>query len=92
MNDVCVRLPEALRSHAGGAAELQVPAGTVSDVLGSIGNLHPQLKQRLLDHDGELRPFVNIFLGRDNVRGLQGLETPVAKGSVVSIIPAVAGG
>jgi molybdopterin converting factor small subunit len=53
---------------------------------------HPQLLPRVLTPEGELRPFVNLFVDRDSVRGLQGLATPVPPGAIVSIVPAVAGG
>ena len=92
MAEVVVRIPAALRTFAGDAAELRATAGTVSDVLGELGGRHPQLLQRLLTPDGELRPFVNIYIGRTSVRALSGLATRVADGEVVTILPAVAGG
>jgi molybdopterin converting factor small subunit len=92
MTDVTVRIPGPLRSFTAGADELQAPAGTVAEVLRAIGICHPQLLSRLLDAEGGLRPYVNVFVGRANIRGLQGLSTPVATGEVVSILPAVAGG
>lgn len=92
MNEIVVRLPAALLSFAGGEHELRAAAGTVAEVMRELAGRHPQLVQRLLTPDGELRPFVNIFVGRANIRGLQGLATPVPSGAVVSILPAVAGG
>ena len=92
MAEVVVRIPAALRTFAGDAAELRATPGTVSDVLGELGGRHPQLLQRLLTPDGELRPFVNIYIGRTSVRALSGLATRVADGDVVTILPAVAGG
>lgn len=92
MAEVVVRIPAALRSFVGEAAELHATAGTVGDVLAELGGRHPQLLQRLLAPDGELRPFVNIFIGRTSVRALSGLATPVAAGETVTILPAVAGG
>jgi len=92
MAEVVVRIPAALRTFAGDAAEPRATAGTVSDVLGELGGRHPQLLQRLLAPDGELRPFVNIYVGRTSVRALSGLATRVAAGEVVTILPAVAGG
>ena len=92
MTDIIVRIPAALRAFAGDAAELHASAGTVTDVLRELGSRHPQFVQRLLTPEGELRPFVNIFVGRTNVRALAGLATPVAAGEVVTILPAVAGG
>lgn len=92
MAGIIVRLPSALRGFAGGIPELDAAPGTVSDVLGQVGVRHPQLVLRLLTPAGELRPFVNVFLGRTNIRSLQGLETLVPDGAVLSILPAVAGG
>jgi len=92
MNDIVVRIPAALHEYCAGAAELRAAAGTVADVLQELGVRYPQLLSRLLDPDGQLRPFVNVFVGRANVRALEGLATPVPPGAVVSILPAVAGG
>jgi molybdopterin converting factor small subunit len=92
MNDVVVRIPAALLSYAGGEHELRAAAGTVAEVLRELAGRHPRLVQRLTTPDGELRPFVNVFVGRTNVRARQGLATAVAAGEVVSILPAVAGG
>lgn len=92
MSEVVVKIPAALRGFAGGLQELGAAPGTVREVLEELRTRHPEMVQRLLTPDGELRPFVNVFLGRANVRSLQGLSTPVPAGSVVSILPAVAGG
>jgi molybdopterin converting factor small subunit len=92
MSLITVRVPGPLRSFTGGADELQAPSGTVGEIMQGIGERHPQLLPRLLTAEGELRPHVNVFVGRANIRGLQGLSTPVAGGEIVSILPAVAGG
>jgi molybdopterin converting factor small subunit len=92
MTDVVVRIPAALRSFTGGADELRTAPGAVCDVLDQLRVRHPQLVQRLLTQEGELRPFVNVFLGRASIRGLQGLATPVPAGAVLTVLPAVAGG
>jgi molybdopterin converting factor small subunit len=92
MAEVVVRIPAALRTFAGDAAELRARAGTVCEVLGELGGRHPQLLQRLLTAEGELRPFVNIFIGRTSVRAMSGLATRVTDGEIVTILPAVAGG
>ena len=62
------------------------------DVLGNLDGAHPGFADRLLDDDGNLRRFVNVFVADDDIRFLEGLDTPVPDGSEVSIIPAVAGG
>ncbi len=92
MSDVCVRIPTALRAFAGGADEFNAAAGTVSEVLRQITERHPLLTQRILTPEGRLRPFVNIFVDRRNVRGLQELATAVPPGAVLRILPAVSGG
>jgi molybdopterin converting factor small subunit len=92
MNDVVVRIPAALRAFTDDAGEVRAAAGTVADILQQLAMRHPQLIQRVLSPEGQLRPFVNIFVGRTNARSLQELETPVPAGTVVSILPAVAGG
>jgi molybdopterin converting factor small subunit len=92
MSEIVVRIPAALRSFTDGAHELSASPGTVADVLAAIRVGYPQFVQRLLTPEGELRPFVNVFVGRANIRALQGLATSVPAGTVVSILPAVAGG
>jgi sulfur-carrier protein len=89
---ITVRVPAQLRPLTGGAREVAVPAGTVGDVIGSLETAHPGIRERLLDDDGTLRRFVNVFVADEDVRFLGGLETDVAAGQTVSIVPAVAGG
>jgi len=92
MTDIVVRIPAPLQAFAGGEHELRVAPGTVAEVLRELGGRHPQLVQRVMTPEGELRPFVNVFVGRANVRGLAGLATAVPAGEIVNILPAVAGG
>jgi molybdopterin converting factor small subunit len=92
MSHAIVRIPEALRAFTDGAAELHVSAGTLADVIRAMGERHPQLPARLLTPEGTLRPHVNVFVGRDNARDLQGLGTVVPDGAELRILPAVAGG
>ena len=90
---IVVRIPAALRGFTDGAHELQVPpGGTVADVLAELRARHPQLVPRLVTPDGALRPFVNVYVDRADIRSLQGLATRVPPGAVLSILPAVAGG
>jgi molybdopterin synthase sulfur carrier subunit len=89
---ITVRVPAQLRPLTGGAREVVVPAGTVGEVIGSLEDAHPGIRERLLDSDGMLRRFVNVFVADEDVRFLDGLETDVAAGQTVSIVPAVAGG
>lgn len=89
---VTVRIPTTLRPLAGGSSEVEVEGGTVGDVLQALDSAHPGFSDRLLDDEGGLRKFVNIFVADDDVRFLDGLGTPVPDGETVAIIPAVAGG
>ena len=87
-----IRIPTPLRTATAGAATVEVDAGTVGEALASLERAHPGVAERLLDDEGRLRRFVNVFVDDEDVRFAQGLDTPVAAGSTVSIIPAVAGG
>ncbi|HEX2056853.1 MAG TPA: MoaD/ThiS family protein [Actinomycetota bacterium] len=89
---VKVRIPTQLRPLTAGAAEVDAPAGEVGAVIDHLDGLYPGLRDRLLDGDGGLRRFVNVYVGEEDVRFLGGLAAPVADGAAVSIIPAVAGG
>jgi molybdopterin synthase sulfur carrier subunit len=89
---VSVRIPTTLRTLTGGQSEVKVDGSSVGEVLTSLESAHPGFKERLLDENGGLRRFVNVFVADDDVRFLQGLDTPVPEGETVSIIPAVAGG
>jgi molybdopterin synthase sulfur carrier subunit len=89
---VTVRVPTTLRPLAGGQSEVVVDGSTLDEVLDSLDAAHPGFRSRLLDDDGNLRRFVNVFVADDDVRYLDGLGTPVPEGETVSIIPAVAGG
>jgi molybdopterin synthase sulfur carrier subunit len=87
-----VRIPTTLRPMAGGKSEVEVEGATVGEVLKSLDAAHPGFADRLLGEDGNLRKFVNVFVADDDVRFLDGLDTPVPDGETVAIIPAVAGG
>ncbi len=89
---VTVRIPTQLRNLSGGASEVQVEAGTVAEALKALDGAHPGFNERLFDDAGALRRFVNVFLAEEDIRFLQGTDTPVADGQTLSIIPAVAGG
>jgi molybdopterin synthase sulfur carrier subunit len=89
---VIVRVPAQLRPLTGGEREVAVPAGSIRDVISSLETAHPGLQDRLLNEDGTLRRFVNVFVADEDVRFLDGLRTPVVEGQTVSIVPAVAGG
>lgn len=92
MPTVTVRIPTPLRSFTGGADEVRAEGATVGEALSALRASHEGLVENVLDPEGELRNFVNVFRGSDNVRSLQGLETPLSEGDVLAIVPAVAGG
>ena len=89
---VSVRVPTTLRTLTAGASEVTVEGDTLADVIAALESAHPGFRERLLDEEGHLRRFVNVFVADDDVRFLDGLETKVPEGETVSIIPAVAGG
>ena len=89
---VTVRVPTQLRGLTGGAGEVKVEAETVGDALRALDAAHPGLGERVFDGEGRLRRFVNVFVSDEDVRFQDGLDTPLADGATVSIVPAVAGG
>jgi sulfur-carrier protein len=89
---VTIKLPTQLRDSAGGAAEAQADGGTVGEVLEALYAQHGELRGRIAGEDGEPRRFVNVYVGGEDIRFLDGLATPVADGDEVTILPAVAGG
>jgi len=89
---VSVRIPTQLRSLSGGAGEVTLEGATVADVLTALDGEHPGFAERLYDETGALRRFVNVFLAEEDIRFLDGLDTPVTDGQTLSIVPAVAGG
>lgn len=89
---VTVRVPTTLRTLTAGESAVDVEGETVAAVLDNLEAAHPGFKSRLLDDDGSLRKFVNLFVADDDVRFIDGLETAVPDGETVSIVPAVAGG
>jgi molybdopterin synthase sulfur carrier subunit len=89
---VTVRIPTTLRPMSGGNKLVEVEPGRLSEVIAGLDAAHPGFADRLLDDEGSLRKFVNVFVDDDDVRYLDGLDTEVGDGITVSIIPAVAGG
>ena len=89
---VSVRIPTTLRPLTGGQSEVSLDGSDVRSVIANLDGAHPGFADRLLDDDGNLRRFVNVFVADDDIRFLDGLDTPVPDGAEVAIIPAVAGG
>jgi molybdopterin converting factor small subunit len=87
-----VRVPTILRSYTGGEAEVAASGATLNDVLHDLETRHSGILTRILDDNGKIRRFVNIYVNEEDVRFEQGLETPTDKGAQISILAAVAGG
>jgi molybdopterin converting factor small subunit len=87
-----VRLPTLLRPHAGGAASVTAEGATVGDVFHGLIERYPGLAGNLVDDTGQLHKFVNVYRNDDDIRYLEQLDTKVADGDVISVLPAVAGG
>ncbi|MFD1825728.1 MULTISPECIES: MoaD/ThiS family protein [Mumia] len=89
---VSVRIPTILRTYTKGDSEVNVDGETVAAVIDSLEASFPGIKARVVDETGAIRRFVNVYVGTEDVRFAEGLETSVPAGQQVSIIPAVAGG
>ncbi len=89
---VQVNLPTVLRAQAGGVKAVSVEGSTVGEVLVALAGQYPGLSGQVIDGDGALHKFVNVYLNDDDVRYLSSLDTPVSDRDEISILPAVAGG
>ena len=89
---VLVRIPTPLRSLTKGSAEVQAKGDTVDDLVQDLERQYSGLRERLLDDNGALRRFVNIYVNEEDVRFLEGTMTALKDGDTVSIVPAIAGG
>ncbi len=89
---VNVKLPTILRKHTGGAARVTAEGSTLREVLEDLERAYPGITKNVLAEDGGLHRFINVYVNDEDVRYLGSLETPVADGDTVSILPAVAGG
>ena len=87
-----VKIPPVLRSSTGGEREVSADGGSVGEVLRSLAEQHPETERQLFDDDGALNRYVNVYLNDEDVRVLQGLDTPVEENDTLVILPAMAGG
>jgi molybdopterin synthase sulfur carrier subunit len=89
---VSVRIPTILRTYTGGESEVSADGADLAAVLDDLDAKYAGIKGRILDEAGQLRRFVNVYVGNDDVRFLDSLATPTPDGTQISVIPAVAGG
>jgi molybdopterin converting factor small subunit len=87
-----VRIPTPFRPFTGGKTEVSVAGGTVGSALSDLARQYPDLRQHLYNEKDELRPFVNVFLGVENIRFLRGVDTTLQENDQLRIVPSVAGG
>ena len=87
-----ILIPTPLRKFTNNSSRLQVKSGTIQQAVDDLAFQFPELKKHLLDDKGQIRSFINIFVGEDDIRDLQQGETVLSEHTEVSIIPAIAGG
>jgi MoaD family protein len=87
-----IRIPTPLRTYTQGEKEIQVQGRNVGELMDNFTEQYPELRPHLFNGDGELRAFVNLFLNEENVRDLQGVETPLQEDDRLMLVPSVAGG
>ena len=89
---VTILIPTALRSFVDRKSEVEVEGSTVGEALANLTAQYPDLKRQIYENDAALRGFVNVFVDGTNIKKLNGLDTPLAAGATVMIVPAIAGG
>lgn len=87
-----VKIPTVLRKHTNGEAQVEASGSTIGELVEDIAGKFPEFRAKILSDDGQLHRFINVYANDEDVRYLDGLETKVSDGDVVSILPAVAGG
>jgi len=87
-----LRIPTPLRTYTSGKSEVIVTGAKISEALIDLTNQFPAIKPHIFNEAGELRPFVNLFVGENNIKDLQGVDTPIKDGDKIMLIPSIAGG
>jgi molybdopterin synthase sulfur carrier subunit len=87
-----IKMPSPFRTYTQGLLDVPVQGRTVADAMHDLVSLYPALLPHLFNSQGSLRPFVNLFLGEENIKDLQGLDTPLKEEDVLRLVPSVAGG
>ena len=90
--NVLVLIPAPLRRYTGGESKVNATGTTISELIANLDAAFPGIRDRIVENDGEIRRFVNVFVNGDNVRKLDGINTAVKDGDEVGIVPAMAGG
>jgi len=87
-----VFIPTPLRKFTGNTSKIEIKGQTVQEIIETLSSTFPELKRHLINADGRIPNFINIFVNEDDIRNLQQEQTPVEVNTVVSIVPAIAGG
>ena len=87
-----LRIPTPLRAYSNGQSEVNVNGSNILEALTDLTSQYPALKPHLFNDGGDLRPFVNLFVGEHNIKDLQGVATPIQDGDRLVLIPSIAGG
>ena len=87
-----LRIPTPLRPYTKGQSEVNVSGSNIAEALADLTSQFPTIQPHIFHENGELRPFVNLFLGENNIKDLQGVDTPVTDGERIMLIPSIAGG
>jgi MoaD family protein len=89
---ISLLIPTALRGFVDRKSEIQIEGGTVGEVLNALVLEYPDIKSHMFDEKGDLRAFINVFVGENNIKGTGGLDAPLKDGDTVMLVPAIAGG
>ena len=87
-----LRIPTPLRAYTNGQSDVTVNGSNISEALADLTTQYPTIKPHLFNDGGDLRPFVNLFVGENNIKDLQGVNTPIKDGEKIMLIPSIAGG
>jgi MoaD family protein len=87
-----IRIPTMLRSYTEGQKEVALQGKTVGEAIENLVTQYPPLQAQLFKPDGQLRLFVNLFLNEDNIKNLEGLQTPLNQGDILRLVPNITGG
>ncbi len=89
---IAVRIPSVLRNFTNGQETINVQASTIDEALKTLDKMHPGIMAKLCDDNGKIRRFVNVFVGEEDIRFLDGQMTAIKDGDLIDIVPAIAGG